>query len=67
MSKHRETAQERIARMQRERQQAEKEAKESKSTQTAELVGQLTHESDGEPDFAELAKKLEERTKDTSK
>ena len=61
MSKHRETAQERIARMQRERQQAEKEAKESKSTQTAELVCQLTHESDGEPDFAELAKKLEER------
>lgn len=64
MSKQRETAQERIARMQRERQQAEKTAKEAQSTQstqTAELVGQLTHESDGEPDFAELAKKLEER------
>lgn len=57
----RETAQERIARMQRERQQAEAAAKESQSTQTTELVGQLTHESDGEPDFAELAVKLEER------
>lgn len=63
MSKQRETAQERIARMQRERQQAEKAAKESQSaqTQTTELVGQLTHESDGEPDFAELAEKLEAR------
>ena len=27
----------------------------------SELVGQLTHESDGEPDFAELAEKLEAR------
>ena len=61
MSKKRESAQERIARMQRERQQAEGTAKESQSTQTAELVGQLTHETAGEPDFAELAKKLEER------
>lgn len=61
MSKQRETAQERIARMQRERQQAERAAKENQSTQTTELIGQLTHESDGEPDFAELAKKLEER------
>ena len=25
------------------------------------IVGQLTHESSGEPDFAELAKKLKER------
>lgn len=67
MSKQRETAQERIARMQRERQQAEKAAKESQSTQTTELVGQLTHESDGEPDFAELAKKLEERKQKEAK
>ena len=61
MSKQRETAHERIARMQREREEAEKRAKETQSTQTTELVGQLTHETDGEPDFAELAKKLEER------
>ena len=67
MSKQRETAQERIARMQRERQQAEKAAKESQSAQTTELVGQLTHESDGEPDFAELAKKLEERKQKEAK
>ena len=62
MSKQkRETAQERIARMQHDRQQAEKRATETQNTQTTELVGQLTHESDGDPDFAELAKKLEER------
>lgn len=28
---------------------------------TEELVGQLTHESNGEPDFSQIAKKLEER------
>lgn len=35
--------------------------KESQSSWMAELDGQLTHESGGEPDFAELAVKLEER------
>lgn len=35
--------------------------KESQSSWIAELDGQPTHESGGEPDFAELAVKLEER------
>lgn len=29
--------------------------------ENTDLVAQLTHETDGKPDFAELAKKLEER------
>ena len=45
-----ETAAERIARMKQEREAA--------SDGTTEIVGQLTHETDGEPDFTELAKKL---------
>lgn len=56
MSKH-ETAEERIARMKREREEAAKKAAEKKNN----LVGQLTHETDGEPDFAEIARKLQER------
>lgn len=28
---------------------------------SSELVGQLTHQTEGKPDFSELAKKLEER------
>ena len=59
MSKN-ETAAERIARMKREKEEAEKAAKEKK-TATTELVGQLTHDDDGAPDFTEIAKKLEER------
>lgn len=57
MSKDRpETALERMERMKREREKAKER------TGTGEnLVGQLTHEDDGEPDFAELARKLEER------
>lgn len=55
MSK-KETAQERLERMKRE-QEAARAAGESKS----DIVSQLTHESTGEPDFAELARKLAER------
>ena len=43
------------------KQNREKLVKESQSAWIAELDGQHTHESDGEPDFAELAVKLEER------
>lgn len=53
-----ETAQERIARMKKEKEEAA--AKAAQETQTTELVGQLTHETDGSPDFSEIAKKLEE-------
>ena len=54
-----ETAQERIARMKKEK--ADAAAKAAKETQGTDLVGQLTHETDGAPDFSEIAKKLEER------
>ncbi len=53
---NKESAAERIARM-KQQQDAAKEAKETGN----ELVNQLTHESDGEPDFAEIARKLTER------
>lgn len=56
MSNNKESAAERIARMKRE-----KEAAKETSKDTADLVGQLTHEKDGEPDFAAIAKRLEER------
>lgn len=56
MSNQKETAAERIARMQQEQAASKKTSKDN-----TELVNQLTHESDGEPDFAEIAKKLEER------
>ena len=49
------SAAERLAAMKRE-----KEAAAAKSD-TSELVGQLTHEDSVEPDFTEIAKKLEER------
>lgn len=48
-----ESAADRIARMKRE-----KEAAAETSGGTSEIVSQLTHETDGEPDFTELAKKL---------
>ena len=57
MSNNHESAEERIARMKREREEAAKKAAEEKSN----LVGQLTHKTDGEPDFAEIARKLQER------
>lgn len=52
-----ETAQERLARMKREKEAAAKAAAEKNAT--TELVGQLTHEDDGSPDFTEVAAKLE--------
>jgi len=58
MTNKHESAAERIARMKREKEAAQ-EANQEK--QGADLVGQLTHETDGMPDFTEIAKKLEER------
>lgn len=57
MNKH-ESAVERIARMKKEKEAAQQANQEK---QGADLVGQLTHEADGAPDFSEIAKKLEER------
>lgn len=54
MSNEKETAQERMARMKREREAAKKAG-------DSQIVEQLTNESNGEPDFSEIAKKLEER------
>lgn len=53
-----ETAQERLARMKREKEAAQGAQQEKKGS---DLVGQLTHEKDGSPDFTDLAKKLEQR------
>ena len=53
-NKKTETAQERLRR-QRE------EAELRKQTDGTDLVGQLTHESDGEPDYAALAEQLKQR------
>lgn len=53
-----ETALERIERLKRE--QAEAAAKEDPIAEN-DVVAQLTHEDAGEPDFTEIAKKLEER------
>ena len=59
---NKETAQERIARMKREKEEAAKAAAAAGTqNQHTELIGQLTHENDGSPDFTEIAKKLEER------
>lgn len=54
---------ERIARMKREKEEAEKNAPKSQS----ELVSQLTHETDVDTDFEELAQKLEARKAKVSK
>lgn len=59
MTKEKETAAERIARMKREKEEAQ--AKAQTQTVKSDLVNQLTHETDGAPDFSDLAKKLEER------
>ena len=48
-----ETAAERLARMKREKEQAD--------SGDSKLVSQLTHESGVEPDFKEIAQKLKER------
>lgn len=54
MSK-KETARERLERMRREKEAAQHTKQES------DLVSQLHHQEDGEPDFSEIAKKLQER------
>ena len=56
MTNKKESAAERLERLKRE-----KEAATESSSDASELVSQLTHESNGEPDFTEIAKKLEER------
>lgn len=59
MSKEpKETAVERLARMKREKEAAQGSQQE---TQGSDLVGQLTHVTDGSPDFSDLADKLEQR------
>ena len=57
MTKH-ESAAERIARMKKEKEAAQQANQDRQGT---DLVNQLTHETDGAPDFTEIAKKLEER------
>lgn len=57
MSK-KETVQERLERMKREKEAAQVASKENPN---ADLVSTLHHEADGTPDFEDLAKKLEER------
>lgn len=55
--KHKETVAEKLARLQRE----SGEAAPADPTQNADLIEQLAHEDTGNPDFTEIAKKLEER------
>jgi hypothetical protein len=57
MSKYKETVAEKLARLQRE----SGEAGPVDPIQNTDLVEQITHEADGEPDFSEIAGKLEER------
>lgn len=47
---------EKLTRMKRET-----EAAKAASSTDEKVINQLTHESDGEPDFAEIARKLQER------
>lgn len=61
MSNKKETTAERLQRMKREQEAARQENK------TEDLVGQLTHENTGEPDFTEIAKKLQERKEQEAK
>lgn len=51
-----ESVQDRLERLKREKEEAKAAAPDS-----TDLVGQLTHETDGEPDFTEVARKLQER------
>ncbi|MGN0999719.1 MAG: hypothetical protein ACI4PO_09225 [Faecousia sp.] len=60
--KKNESALERIERMKRE-----KEAAKTAANEGPALVSQLTHENDGEPDFTEIAKKLQERKEQEAK
>ena len=56
MSNKKETVSERLARLQREKEEA-KDA----SVESTDLVSQLTHENDGATDFAKIAQRLQER------
>ena len=53
MTNKKETAAERLARMKKEKEAAKEVAK------GTDIVGQLTHENDGQPDFSSLVNKLE--------
>lgn len=55
-NKKEETTAERLARMKKEQEAA-------KAGKDTELVGQLTHTSDGEPDFAAIAEQLKAQSK----
>lgn len=55
MTKNNESAAERIAKLKKEKEAAKA------NNENKEIVSQLTHESTGEPDFADLAQKLSER------
>lgn len=57
MSNGKETVKEKLERLKRETGAAGS----TETIENADLVEQLAHEDAGEPDFAELAKKLEER------
>ena len=57
MSNHKNRVASKLAQMQKET----GEARTADPINNADLVEQLAHEDAGEPDFAELAKKLEER------
>lgn len=58
-----ETTQERLERMKREREAAAKKAGETDTS----LVDQLTHTDSGEPDFEEITRKLRERQEQETK
>lgn len=58
MTNPKETVAEKLARMQREKEEA---AAKTGADDAPGLVSQLTHENDGEPNFAEIAKQLEEQ------
>lgn len=60
MSKNKhESAAERLARMKKEKEAAQETAQTAQTTDT-DLVSMMVHETDGSPNFDELAKKLEE-------
>ena len=56
--KQQESVKERMARLQREKEEA---AAKTGAGDNTDLISQLTHEDAGEPDFAKIANKLEER------
>ncbi len=58
MSKSKETVAEKLARMQREKEEA---AAKAGGNDAPGLVSQLTHENDGAPDFAGIAEQLKQR------